>query len=437
MRLDDISEGVAGPKNCWPGYRKVGTKPGTGKNAGKRVNDCEKIKEGLSDEVHPADVGEYDREGDMAINQLKTINDAATELRSILDAEDNLPEWVQAKITKAVDYIDTARDYMKSKESVAEEQVDEIDRRGFLKGIGAAAVAGAAGNALAFEPGSLKHQYYLSIQKLIISNLKKMLPDLPKLQSKLQSDLVFKADVTVSGSGKIVNRKLSVKGDAKQSPNRTEIFTLNSALLAAIDEIKQLPRMSTSNMPSNFTFMFNFKPAAGVKKEDVAESYGSGEFEVDGYTYFTEIEKEEDNQKIFHMLKTPDGKTVSVDFTPYRHMSQDDVKLYIKLGMPKRQGPGPLNSEELRSMAQSKGVAEAYDPWDEGDMWYKFDSASGTLRQRSWKHAQEREAQAAGWSQSHEQALKQVGIIRSKFNPKKFVRKQGDKWVEVFPYGKP
>ena len=39
------SESVAGPKNCWPGHRKVGTQPGTGKNAGKRVNDCEKIKE--------------------------------------------------------------------------------------------------------------------------------------------------------------------------------------------------------------------------------------------------------------------------------------------------------------------------------------------------------------------------------------------------------
>jgi len=40
----EMKEGVAGPKQCWPGHRKVGTKPGTGKNAGKRVNDCEKIK---------------------------------------------------------------------------------------------------------------------------------------------------------------------------------------------------------------------------------------------------------------------------------------------------------------------------------------------------------------------------------------------------------
>ena len=32
-------------KKCWPGHRKVGTQPGTGKNKGKRVNDCEKIEE--------------------------------------------------------------------------------------------------------------------------------------------------------------------------------------------------------------------------------------------------------------------------------------------------------------------------------------------------------------------------------------------------------
>lgn len=33
-------------KKCWKGYKKTGTKDGTGKNKGKKVNDCEKIKEG-------------------------------------------------------------------------------------------------------------------------------------------------------------------------------------------------------------------------------------------------------------------------------------------------------------------------------------------------------------------------------------------------------
>lgn len=59
---------------------------------------------------------EYDQEGAMAKQDLATAADAANELRSILDSSENLPEWVQAKITKAVDYLDSARDYIKSKE---------------------------------------------------------------------------------------------------------------------------------------------------------------------------------------------------------------------------------------------------------------------------------------------------------------------------------
>ena len=60
------------------------------------------------------DPNEYDHEGQMARQDLSTAEEAAEELRSILHNMDNLPEWVQAKITKAVDYLDTARDYMKS-----------------------------------------------------------------------------------------------------------------------------------------------------------------------------------------------------------------------------------------------------------------------------------------------------------------------------------
>jgi hypothetical protein len=43
MKKSDLFNETA--KNCWPGYRKTGTKPGTGKNKGKQVNDCEKIEE--------------------------------------------------------------------------------------------------------------------------------------------------------------------------------------------------------------------------------------------------------------------------------------------------------------------------------------------------------------------------------------------------------
>jgi len=77
------------------------------------------------------DKAEYDQEGRMAKSDLKTAKDAADELRSILDDEENLPEWVQAKITKAVDYLDTARDYMKDNDvEYTDETVEEAKKKG-------------------------------------------------------------------------------------------------------------------------------------------------------------------------------------------------------------------------------------------------------------------------------------------------------------------
>jgi hypothetical protein len=64
------------------------------------------------DDLETTDRGEYDREGDMAKEQMHTIMSAAKELHSMLKDEENLPEWVQKKITLAQEYIDTARDYM-------------------------------------------------------------------------------------------------------------------------------------------------------------------------------------------------------------------------------------------------------------------------------------------------------------------------------------
>jgi hypothetical protein len=127
----ELQEGVAGPKKCWPGHRKVGTQPGTGKNAGKPVNKCKKIGEDHSEDPEdPENYSEYDNEGDMAKDDLRTINDAAQELYDILDSDDNLPEWVQAKITKAVDYIDTVRDYTKANNYAEDAQTNEAEYQG-------------------------------------------------------------------------------------------------------------------------------------------------------------------------------------------------------------------------------------------------------------------------------------------------------------------
>ena len=82
----------------------------------------------VGENIDPEDVGEYDQEGDMAKGDLNRAADAALELESILSDGDNLPEWVQAKITKALDYLDTARDYMKNELEEGYKVLPPMDR---------------------------------------------------------------------------------------------------------------------------------------------------------------------------------------------------------------------------------------------------------------------------------------------------------------------
>ena len=78
------------------------------------------------------DENEYDKEGEMLKDHLDIIMDAADEMYDTIDDDENLPEWVQSKITKAADYIDSARDYMMSQKTDKDNRVDE---KKLMKGI--------------------------------------------------------------------------------------------------------------------------------------------------------------------------------------------------------------------------------------------------------------------------------------------------------------
>ena len=165
----DIEEGLkqarknVGASKCWPGKVAKGTKI---KN-GEEVPDCRPIKEEsgvrycpkcAKDETrdeckygqkywdmfsmpimlkdytpntpHPGNMPEEkDHEYSMARSELSTIVTAAKRLRKkIGKGEGNLKAWVQSKITKAADYIDTAADYIDSgemkKESISIEDAN-------------------------------------------------------------------------------------------------------------------------------------------------------------------------------------------------------------------------------------------------------------------------------------------------------------------------
>ena len=82
-----------------------------------------KMKKESFNENHKAIAAgkEKDEEGYMASTEMDTIDSAVKKLRKIIKKGDTqLPAWVQSKITKAADYIDTAADYLDSNEMTEE-----------------------------------------------------------------------------------------------------------------------------------------------------------------------------------------------------------------------------------------------------------------------------------------------------------------------------
>lgn len=56
---------------------------------------------------------EDDHEGSMAKSDLASISNLSAEINDMVDPDDELEGWVQAKITKAADYIEAVHKYMK------------------------------------------------------------------------------------------------------------------------------------------------------------------------------------------------------------------------------------------------------------------------------------------------------------------------------------
>ena len=81
---------------------------------------------------------EYDYEGDMARGQLQSIINNAQRVHDMLKDNDNLPEWVQSKITLAEDYISTVANYMMSEldEKVMQEGIKDEPHEIVHKGTG-------------------------------------------------------------------------------------------------------------------------------------------------------------------------------------------------------------------------------------------------------------------------------------------------------------
>jgi len=121
---DDDADTQAGPRGRG---RPKGTKQSIG---AKGPSGRSKLMTKENDR----DPGEYDQEGDMAKDSIKTVVRHAQALEKILGDNDNLPEWVQAKLAKIEGMMTAVDDYMQNQSgdeemAMGEESTNKRDNR--------------------------------------------------------------------------------------------------------------------------------------------------------------------------------------------------------------------------------------------------------------------------------------------------------------------
>ena len=116
------------PRSGQAGRRRVGA--GMGKKIGAKIN---RGTSKLMTREGNMDPSEYDQEGSMAKDDIKTVVRHARALEKILGDNDNLPEWVQAKLAKIEGMMTAVDDYMQNRQDdkmkMDEESANKRDHR--------------------------------------------------------------------------------------------------------------------------------------------------------------------------------------------------------------------------------------------------------------------------------------------------------------------
>ena len=107
---------------CWDTHKQVGMK----KKNGRMVPNCVPKEETYSDWRTELFEGDGDHEYEMARRQLATIKNAVSRLEKKMGetGEGELKAWVQSKLTRSADDIDTVADYMTNEENIQEGEKD-------------------------------------------------------------------------------------------------------------------------------------------------------------------------------------------------------------------------------------------------------------------------------------------------------------------------
>jgi len=185
-----------------------------------------------------------DHEHSMIRSELETIRKAVDRLKSKMKGEGNVEAWVQSKITKAADYIDSAADYIDSGEHNVHGSMDEAKDDPCWKGYRQVGMK-KKGNKMV--PNCVKEQSPLV--KKILEQLEgerelqaleeKNVPTNPSLWSKMKAKAKAKFDVYPSAyaNGWAAKEYKKAGGKWKSVSEEIEIQDAYGETFAVIDDV--------------------------------------------------------------------------------------------------------------------------------------------------------------------------------------------------------
>lgn len=351
-----------------PQKRGRGRPKGTGKSMGAKGPSGKSKLMTREGEDDPAEKGEYDREGDMALDDIDTIESAANELQAIIDADENLPEWVQSKINKAMDYLDTARDYMKAQgndpEPVTEKAVSKKQQR-FM------------GMAHAMQKGEKIPGASKELKKVAKTMKKGDVEDfaktkhkgLPEKKKKEETDESTTAGsvATASTSGKSKGGFSFGKGIYDSYNREVEAMiaeSINISMNANSDGgemgggTRSLTVTATDEDAAKLAALLKMAGLGSGNHEQMDEAYGDTEATENQPDYPTNKEQAQDNFEYSGGLNKPKASGMSV--TPVTSVQMDGED---RFSLPAQMNEADQElDEELQRMREMAGIREAAKP---------------------------------------------------------------------------
>jgi hypothetical protein len=148
------------------------------------------------DDRGPVHVGlEPDHEGEMARSQLMGAQESSMALLDMIQDGDQLPAWLQSKLTKAADYLDMARRYMQYKGSAVPSAVSMQENAGDLSQYSPLAVEAAKAVLQKFPRASERDG------AMIENEVYYYLEELPEVKAMAPEQVFALGDEALSAAG--------------------------------------------------------------------------------------------------------------------------------------------------------------------------------------------------------------------------------------------